>query len=53
MTRQYIIAAIVGLILVTSLRIGGLPPAMALVITLTAGAVILMMVRAGWPSSAA
>ena len=49
MTRPYIIAAIVGLILVTSLGIGGLPPAMALVITLTAGAVILMMVRAGGP----
>jgi hypothetical protein len=46
MTRQYIIAAIVGLILVTSLGIGGLPPAMALV---TAGAVILMMVRRGGP----
>ena len=47
MTRQYIIAAIVGLILVTSLGIGG--PAIALVITLTGASVILMMVRAGWP----
>jgi hypothetical protein len=53
MTRQYIIAAIVGLILVTSLGIGGFPPAMAFAITLIGATVILMMVRAGWPLSAA
>jgi hypothetical protein len=29
MTREYAIAAIVGLILVTSLRLGGFPPAIA------------------------
>jgi hypothetical protein len=39
MTRQYIIAAIVGLILVTSLGIGGFPPAIALAITLTGATV--------------
>jgi len=49
MTRQYIIAAIVGLILVTSLGIGGFPPVMALAITLTGATVILMMACAGWP----
>jgi hypothetical protein len=49
MTRQYIIAAIVGLILVTSLGIGGFPPAIALAITLTGATVILMMACAGWP----
>jgi hypothetical protein len=49
MTRQYIIAAIVGLILVTSLGIGGFPPAIALAITHTGATVILMMACAGWP----
>jgi hypothetical protein len=49
MTRQYIIAAIVGLILVTSLGIGGFPPVIALAITLTGASVILMMACAGWP----
>ena len=49
MTRQYLIAAIVGLILVTSLGIGGFPPAIALAITLTGATVILMMACAGWP----
>jgi hypothetical protein len=29
MTRQYIIAAIIGLIIITSLGIGGFPPAIA------------------------
>jgi hypothetical protein len=50
MTRQYIIAAIVGLILVTGLGTGGFPPAIALAITLTGATVILMMACAGWPS---
>ena len=49
MTRQYIIAAIVGLILVTSLGIGGFPPAIALAITLAGATVILMMACAGLP----
>jgi hypothetical protein len=49
MTRQHIIAAIVGLILVTSLGIGGFPPATAVAITLTGAIVILMMAREGWP----
>jgi hypothetical protein len=53
MTRQFIIAAIVGLILVTSLGIGGFPPAIALAITLIGAAVILVMVQAGWPLSVA
>jgi len=49
MTRQHIIAAIVGLILVTSLGIGGFPPVIALAITLIGATVILMMAWAGWP----
>jgi hypothetical protein len=49
MTRQYIIAVIVGLILVTSLGIGGFPPATALALTLTGATVILMMGCTGWP----
>ena len=43
MTREYAIAAIVGLILVTSLGIGGFPPAIAVAITLVGATVILMM----------
>ena len=49
MTRQYIIAAIAGLILVTSLGIGGFPPAIVLAVTFTGAIVILMMVCTGWP----
>ena len=49
MTRQYIIAAIVGLIIVTSLGIGWFPAAMALAITLIGATVILMMAWEGWP----
>jgi hypothetical protein len=49
MPREYAIAAIVGLILVTSLGLGGFPPAIALAITLTGATVIVMMVWAGWP----
>ena len=49
MTRQYIIAAIVGLILITSLGIGGFPPAIALALTFTGATVILMMGCTGWP----
>ena len=49
MTREYAIAAIVGLIVLTSLGPGGFPPAIAVAITLTGAAVILMMVWAGWP----
>jgi hypothetical protein len=49
MTRQYIIAVIVGLILVTSLGIGGFPPAIALALTFTGAIVILMMGCTGWP----
>jgi hypothetical protein len=49
MTRQYIIAAIVGVILVTSLGLGAFPPAIAVAITLTGATVILMMVLAEWP----
>jgi hypothetical protein len=49
MTRQYIIAAILGLVLVTSLEIGGFPPAIGLAITFTGATVILMMTWAGWP----
>jgi hypothetical protein len=49
MTRQYIIAVIVGLILVTSLGIGGFHSAMALSITLAGATVIFMMAWAGWP----
>jgi len=49
MTRQYIIAAIVGVILVTSLGLGGFPPAIAVAITLTSATVILMMAWEGWP----
>ena len=43
MTREYAIAAIVGLILVTSLGLGGFPPAIAVAITLVGATVILMM----------
>ena len=49
MTREYAIAAIVGLILLTSLGPGRFPPAIAVTITLTGATVILMMVLAGWP----
>jgi hypothetical protein len=50
MTREYAIAAIVGLIVLTSLlTIGGFPPAIAVAITLTGATVILMMVWADWP----
>ena len=49
MTRQCIIAAIVGLILITSLGIGGFPPAIALALTFTGATVILMMGCTGWP----
>ena len=48
MTRQCIIAAIVGLILITSLGIGGFPPAVALAITIIGAIVILMMGCTGW-----
>ena len=43
MTREYAIAAIVGLILLTSLGPGRFPPAIAVTITLTGATVILMM----------
>jgi hypothetical protein len=49
MTRQYIIAAIVGVILVTSLGLGGFPSATAVAIALTGATVILMMAWEGWP----
>ena len=50
MTREYAIAAIVGLIVLTSLlTIGGFPPAIAVAITLTGATVILMMAWEGWP----
>jgi hypothetical protein len=49
MTRQQIMAAILGLIIVTSLRIGGFPLGMALAVTLTGLSVILMMAWEGWP----
>jgi len=49
MTRQYIIAAIVGIILVTSLRLGAFPAATAVAMTLTGATVILMMAWEGWP----
>jgi hypothetical protein len=50
MTREYAIAAIVGLIVVTSLfTIGGFPPAIAVAITLTGATVIFMMMLAEWP----
>jgi hypothetical protein len=39
----------VGVILVTSLGIGGFPPATAVAITLTGATVILMMMLEGWP----
>ena len=48
-TRPYIIVAIVGLIIVTSLELGGFPPAIALAITINGAIVILMMVLAEWP----
>ena len=44
MTREYAIAAIVGLIVLTSLlTIGGFPPAIAVAITFVGAIVILMM----------
>jgi hypothetical protein len=44
MTREYAIAAIVGLIVLASLlTIGGFPLAIALAITLTGATVILMI----------
>jgi hypothetical protein len=46
MTRQYIIAAIIALIIVTSL---GITPAIALAVALTGVIVILMMAWEGWP----
>jgi len=50
MTREYAIAAILGLILITSLLgAGGSPPAIAVAIALTGATVILMMVLAEWP----
>ena len=49
MTRQYIIAAILGLILITSLGIGGFPSAIALALTFTGATVILLMGCKGWP----
>ena len=49
MTRQYIIVAIVGLIIVTSLGIGWFPPAIALAIALIGATVILIMAWEGWP----
>ena len=48
LTREYIIAAIVGVILVTS-GLGGFPPAIAVAITLVGATVILMMGLEGWP----
>ena len=45
MTRQYIIVAIIALIIVTSL---GIPPAIALAVALTGVFVILMMAWEGW-----
>jgi hypothetical protein len=49
MTRQYIIAAILGLIIVTGLGIGGFPPAIAVAVALNGVIVILMMAWVGWP----
>jgi hypothetical protein len=46
MTRQYIIAAIIALIIVASL---GITPAIALAVALTGVIVILMMAWEGWP----
>jgi hypothetical protein len=46
MPRQYIIVAIIALIIVTSL---GVPPALALAVGLTGVMVILMMAWEGWP----
>jgi hypothetical protein len=48
LTREYIIAAIVGVILVTS-GLGGFPHAIAVAITLVGATVILMMGLEGWP----
>jgi hypothetical protein len=48
MTRQYIIAAILGVILVTSLRLGA-SAGTAVAMTLTGATVILMMAWEGWP----
>jgi hypothetical protein len=48
MNRQHTIVAIVILILLTSLGIGGFP-AIALAITLTGATVNLMMACVGWP----
>jgi hypothetical protein len=49
MIRQYIIAVIVALIIITSLGISGFPAAMALVVALAGVTVILMMAWEGWP----
>jgi hypothetical protein len=46
MTRQYIIVAIIALIIVTSL---GIPPTIAISVALTGVFVILMMAWEGWP----
>jgi hypothetical protein len=49
MIRQYIIAAILVLIFIANLGIGGFPPAIAIAIALTGMTVILMMALEGWP----
>jgi hypothetical protein len=49
MIRQHIITAIVGLIIITSLGIGGFPAGIAIAVALAGLMVILMMVWEGWP----
>jgi hypothetical protein len=49
MTRQYIIAAIVALIIFTSIGLGGFPAATAVALMLASIMVILMMTLADWP----
>jgi hypothetical protein len=49
MIRQRITVAIVGLIIVTSLGIGGFPPATAIAVALAGVMVILAMAWEGWP----
>jgi hypothetical protein len=50
MTRQWTTAAIVGLIIVTSLgTLGGFPAATAVALMLAGIMVILMMTLADWP----
>ena len=49
MTRPWITAAIVGLIIVTSLGLGGFPAATAVALMLAGIIVILMMTLADWP----